>query len=57
MLDWLAMDGYAGFVWGSWALGAGVLGALIALALRARARALAHLARLEAELEAAGDAR
>jgi len=50
MAEWLAMDGYAGFVWTAWGLTVAVIGALVTWAWRARSRANARLAQLEAEL-------
>ncbi|WP_019960308.1 heme exporter protein CcmD [Woodsholea maritima] len=51
MSTWLAMDGYGVFVWASYGLTAGVTGALILLSMLRHAKAKAHLADLQAEIE------
>lgn len=51
MSTWLAMDGYGIFVWGSYGLSAGVSGALIFLSMIRHAKAKAHLADLQAEVD------
>ncbi len=50
MIEWLAMDGYAGFVWTAWGLTLLVTGGVIYAALARRAAAAERLKRLEAEL-------
>lgn len=50
MIEWLAMDGYAGFVWAAWGLTVLVTGGVIYAALTRRAAAAERLARLEAEI-------
>ena len=48
MMDWLAMGGYAGYVWGSYAMALVVIGGEL-IALRARRRRALLRARAEAE--------
>ncbi|TGY89318.1 heme exporter protein CcmD [Marinicauda algicola] len=48
MIEFLAMDGYAGFVWTSYGLTALAAGGLVWWALSGRARARARLARIQA---------
>ena len=56
--SWLAMDGYAAFVWPAWLLTTLGLAGLVAAAVRERRRALERLERLQAlEAEAMKDAR
>lgn len=56
MSAFLAMDGYAAFVWSSYGLTAMGVGALIVWAVGARRAAAARLARLQALEQAATDA-
>ncbi len=48
MIEFLAMNGYAGFVWTSYALTFLVIGALVWWTLAARSTARARLERLQA---------
>ena len=49
MSDWLAMDGYAAFVWPSYALTFVCIGGLVLTTLLRRRAAAKRLAELEAE--------
>jgi heme exporter protein D len=49
MMEWLAMGGYAGYVWGSYAVTLGVIAMELVLLKKRRRRALA---RARSELEA-----
>jgi len=48
--DFLAMGGYAAYVWPCYAATVLILGAAIVICLRGHARALAELRRLEGEM-------
>lgn len=56
MSDFFAMDGYAAFVWASYALTLIGVGGLVVWTVRARRAAAARLARLQALEAAAGPA-
>ena len=47
MADWLAMGGYAGFVWPAYALTAAVLGVLVLHSWRRHRQSETDLARLQ----------
>ena len=49
MSAWLAMDGYAGFVWSSYLLVLLTLGGLLAVTILRRRAAVKRLAELESE--------